>query len=87
MREEAPGVVNVAAERGYLRELGNILFHLAMIGVLIAVALGSLFGYSGQRVVTEDETFVNSWSPMTPSAPVPTTTPTGWCPTQPPSTT
>lgn len=60
VREEAPGVVNVAAERGYLRELGNILFHLAMIGVLIAVALGSLFGYSGQRVVTEDETFVNS---------------------------
>ncbi|MFC6353480.1 cytochrome c biogenesis protein ResB [Rothia nasimurium] len=60
VRQEAPGVVNVAAERGYLRELGNILFHLAMIGVLIAVAVGSLFGYSGQRIVVEEETFVNS---------------------------
>ncbi|WP_237189762.1 cytochrome c biogenesis protein ResB [Rothia nasimurium] len=60
VREEEDGAVNVAAERGYLRELGNILFHLAMIGVLIAVAVGSLFGYSGQRVLTEDETFVNS---------------------------
>ncbi|MDY6050906.1 MAG: cytochrome c biogenesis protein ResB [Rothia sp. (in: high G+C Gram-positive bacteria)] len=60
IREEAPGVFNVSAERGYLRELGNILFHLAMIGVLIAVAVGSLFGYNGQRIVTEDETFVNS---------------------------
>lgn len=54
------GAVNVAAERGYLRELGNILFHLAMMGVLVAVAVGSLFGYSGQKIVAEDETFVNS---------------------------
>ncbi|WP_421083320.1 cytochrome c biogenesis protein ResB [Rothia nasimurium] len=60
IRPEKDGVVNVGAERGYLRELGNILFHLAMIGVLIAVAVGSLFGYSGQRIVAEEETFVNS---------------------------
>lgn len=60
IRQERDGVVNVGAERGYLRELGNILFHLAMIGVLVAVAVGSLFGYSGQRIVVEDETFVNS---------------------------
>lgn len=60
VRDEGNGVYNVSAERGYLRELGNILFHLAMIGVLVAVAIGSLFGYSGQKVVVEDDTFVNS---------------------------
>lgn len=51
---------SVGAERGYLREVGNILFHTAMIGVLIGVAIGSLFGYSGQKIMVEGETFVNS---------------------------
>lgn len=60
IRQEAEGIYSVGAERGYLRELGNILFHLAMIGVLIAFAIGSLFGYSGQKVIVEDDTFVNS---------------------------
>ena len=58
--EDAPGVFSVGAERGYLREFGNILFHVAMIGVLVAFGAGSLFGYSGQKVVVEGETFVNS---------------------------
>ncbi|MFM6849587.1 MAG: cytochrome c biogenesis protein ResB [Terrabacter sp.] len=37
----------VAAERGHLREAGNLLFHLAVIVVLVGVAIGSLFGYKG----------------------------------------
>ena len=37
----------VAAERGHLREAGNLLFHLAVIVVLVGVAVGSLFGYKG----------------------------------------
>ena len=37
----------VAAERGYLREAGNLVFHLAVIVVLVGVAVGSLFGYKG----------------------------------------
>ena len=37
----------VAAERGYLREAGNLVFHLAVIVVLVGVAAGSLFGYKG----------------------------------------
>ncbi|NPC42311.1 cytochrome c biogenesis protein ResB [Nocardioides sp. zg-1230] len=37
----------VAAERGHLREAGNLLFHLAVIVVLVGVAAGSLFGYKG----------------------------------------
>jgi len=50
----------VAAERGYLRETGNLVFHYALIGVLIAVGFGGGFSYSGQRVLIEGDTFVNN---------------------------
>ncbi|MFT4148302.1 MAG: cytochrome c biogenesis protein ResB [Micrococcaceae bacterium] len=53
---------SVAAERGMLKEAGNIAFHLSLIGVLIGVAVGSLFGYTGQKAVVEGETFVNNLS-------------------------
>ncbi|NIZ92643.1 cytochrome c biogenesis protein ResB [Kineococcus rubinsiae] len=43
---------SVAAERGHHRETGNLLFHLSLVGLLLAVAAGSLFSYSGQRLVT-----------------------------------
>ena len=60
IREEGDGQYSVGAERGYLREVGNILFHVAMIGILVGVAVGSLFGYRGQKILVEGETFVNS---------------------------
>ncbi|WP_242632474.1 cytochrome c biogenesis protein ResB [Arthrobacter sp. S41] len=58
-REDATGR-SVAAERGYVREIGNLMFHISLIGVLVAAAVGGAFGYTGQRVVVEGETFVNS---------------------------
>ena len=51
--------VGVSAERGYLRETGNLVFHTALIGVLVAVGIGGGFGYTGQKVVVEGQTFVN----------------------------
>lgn len=51
---------SVGAERGFLKELGNLVFHTSLIGVLVAVAVSGLFGYSGQRVLVEGETFVNT---------------------------
>ena len=51
---------SVAAERGMLKEVGNILFHVALLAVLISVAIGSLFGYKGQKIVVEGESFVNT---------------------------
>jgi cytochrome c biogenesis protein len=51
--------VSVSAERGYLRETGNLVFHMALVGILISVAIGGSFGYSGQRVVVEGQKFVN----------------------------
>jgi cytochrome c biogenesis protein len=50
----------VAAERGYLKETGNLLFHLALVVVLVSVATGSLFGYRGSVLVVEGEGFANS---------------------------
>lgn len=55
----APAQWSVSAERGYLRETGNLLFHLALVGVLAGVWVGSAIGTSGQRVLVEGETFAN----------------------------
>lgn len=51
---------SVAAERGYLREIGNLVFHISLVGVLASMGIGGAFGYNGQRVIVEGETFVNS---------------------------
>ena len=48
-REAVAG--EVSAERGYLREAGNLLFHCAVIVVLVGFAVGSLFGYKGGVIV------------------------------------
>lgn len=50
----------VAAEKGYLRETGNLIFHLGLLALLIAVAAGELFGYHGRVLVVEDEGFANT---------------------------
>ena len=51
---------SIGAERGFLREVGNLVFHTSLIGVLVSVAIGGLFGYSGQRILVEGDTFVNT---------------------------
>ncbi|MDH2443417.1 cytochrome c biogenesis protein ResB [Amnibacterium sp. CER49] len=53
---------SLSAERGYLRETGNLLFHAGLVGVLVSVFVGSGFTYTGQRVTVEGETFVNNQS-------------------------
>ena len=55
----APEPNSVAAERGYLRETANLAFHFALVGVLVALAVGSGFKYSGQRIIMEGQTFTN----------------------------
>jgi cytochrome c biogenesis protein len=47
----------VAAERGHLREAGNLLFHLAVIIVLVGVAAGSLFGYKGGVILLNGDDY------------------------------
>jgi cytochrome c biogenesis protein len=41
----------VSAERGYLRETGNLLFHVALLVLLVAVAAGHLLGWRGDVIV------------------------------------
>ncbi len=50
----------LAAERGYLREAGNLVFHFALLLVLVGVAWGSLFGYRGTVLVVVGNGFSNS---------------------------
>jgi len=60
-RIEADGT-SLAAERGKLREAGNLLFHLSILIVLVGFAGGSLFGYKGGVIVVTGNTFANSLS-------------------------
>ncbi|HZK36680.1 MAG TPA: cytochrome c biogenesis protein ResB [Aeromicrobium sp.] len=48
------------AEKGYLREAGNLVFHICLVVVLLGVASGMLWGYRGGAIVTEGSGFSNS---------------------------
>ncbi|WP_210592692.1 cytochrome c biogenesis protein ResB [Streptomyces sp. GESEQ-35] len=50
----------VAAEKGYLREVGNLAFHIALIVMLIAFAFGQLFKTEGNKLVVEGDGFSNT---------------------------
>jgi len=47
------GVREVSAEKGFLREAGNLVFHISVVVVLVGVAVGTLFGYRGSVIVTD----------------------------------
>ncbi|KKW64237.1 cytochrome C biogenesis protein ResB [Mycolicibacterium elephantis] len=51
MNEDA---TEISAEKGYLREFGNIVFHFSLLGLLVAVAAGKMFGYEGNVIVIAD---------------------------------
>jgi cytochrome c biogenesis protein len=50
----------VSAEKGYLRDAGNLLFHIALLGVLVSIGLGGLFGYRANRLLVEGTSFSNT---------------------------
>ena len=50
----------VAAERGYLREAGNLVFHISLLFVLLGVAIGGLYGFRGTSVVIAGQGFSNN---------------------------
>ncbi|WP_285501600.1 cytochrome c biogenesis protein ResB [Actinokineospora sp. NBRC 105648] len=60
-RAEDDGGRSVSAERGYLREAGNLVFHFAMLGLIVALAIGKMLNYEGQVIVLADGSqFCNS---------------------------
>ncbi|MET9953614.1 cytochrome c biogenesis protein ResB [Streptomyces sp. NPDC006339] len=50
----------VAAEKGYLRETGNLLFHVALIVILVAFAVGQLYKSEGGKLIIEGDGFSNT---------------------------
>jgi len=58
--DRGPDGDEVCAERGYLREAGNLVFHLSLLVVLVGVAVGSLWGYRGNVIVVEGSGFSNT---------------------------
>jgi cytochrome c biogenesis protein len=52
----------VSSERGYLREAGNLVFHLSVLIVLVGFAVGGLWGYKGGVIVVTKDSFANTLS-------------------------
>ena len=50
----------VAAEKGYLRETGNLVFHLSLVVLLVGVAFGGIFGWKGNVIIKEGDGFSNT---------------------------
>jgi cytochrome c biogenesis protein len=60
VRTEPDGAVTVAAEKGYLRETGNLVFHIALLVLLVGISLSSLYGYKGTVLVNKGGSFANA---------------------------
>ena len=54
--------LTLSAESGYLRETGNLIFHTALIVVIVGVAVGHLFGWRGDRILVTGKSFSNTIS-------------------------
>jgi len=50
----------VSAEKGYLREVGNLLFHVALLALLFSVGLGGIWGYKANRLLIVGQGFANT---------------------------
>lgn len=61
-RYDSDNVWSVSAERGYLRETGNLVFHSALVGILVTVLISMGNSFTGDRVIVQGTTFVNSES-------------------------
>ncbi len=51
---------DLVADRGRLREAGNLLFHASVLIVLAGFAYGKLYGFTGAAVVVQGQSFSNT---------------------------
>ena len=69
---DGDGEVTVSAEKGYLREAGNLLFHLSLLVVLVGVAVTGLYGFKGNvlggRRARASPTRLTQYDEFTPGA-------------------
>jgi cytochrome c biogenesis protein len=61
VRRETAGGAELSAEKGYAKEAGNLLFHLSLVALLVALAGGKLWGYEGSILVVEGQGFCNTF--------------------------
>jgi cytochrome c biogenesis protein len=54
------GALTISAEKGYIREVGNLIFHLSLLGLLVAIAVGKLVGYEGSVIVNVGSQFCST---------------------------
>lgn len=52
--QDRAGAFSLSAERGHARELANLVFHLALVGMLITIAAGRMVYYEGQVIVVTE---------------------------------
>ncbi|MDK7884780.1 cytochrome c biogenesis protein ResB [Corynebacterium striatum] len=52
--DDRAGLKSFSAERGYARELCNLIFHVALVAILVTVAAGRLVNYEGQVIVVTE---------------------------------
>ncbi|WP_338752229.1 cytochrome c biogenesis protein ResB [Janibacter alittae] len=61
--------VSVSAEKGYLKETGNLVFHTSLVVLIVGVAVGYLWGWKADIIVPSGESFVSTvtrydtWAP------------------------
>ncbi|WP_127500183.1 cytochrome c biogenesis protein ResB [Actinoplanes solisilvae] len=62
VREGEDGVWTVSAEKGYLKETGNLFFHFALLTVLVCVGFGHWYGWHANRILVggSDQGFCNT---------------------------
>jgi len=51
---------SISAEKGFMRETGNLFFHVALILILLGISFSSLFGMRGEAIISVGERFVNT---------------------------
>ncbi|HEY2297023.1 MAG TPA: cytochrome c biogenesis protein ResB [Jatrophihabitans sp.] len=59
-RTEPSGAVTLSAEKGYSRETGNLIFHVALLVSLVLIAVGRLYSYEGSKIVVQGKGFCNT---------------------------
>jgi cytochrome c biogenesis protein len=61
VRRDGVAGPELSAEKGLLKETGNLLFHLSLVALLLGLAGGKLWGWNGSILVTEGQGFCNSF--------------------------
>lgn len=52
--QDRAGAYSISAERGYGRELANLIFHIGLVAMLVTIAVGRLFYYEGMTIVVTE---------------------------------